>query len=200
MKYTQLTEGERYQIYGLLKAGFTQKAIAENLERDPSTISRELTRNKGKRGYRHQQANNLAKERRQTASKHIKLTEEVQQWIRNLVKKDLSPEQVVDYLEKKRGVKLHHETVYQFIYRDKANGGELHKHLRIANKPYRKRYGKYDRRGQIVDRVSIDERPKIVDDKSRIGDWEGDTIIGKGHKGALVTLLNTANFANATYT
>ena len=79
--------------------------------------------------------------------------------------------------------------MYQFIYRDKANGGVLHKHLRIANKPYRKSYGKYDRRGQIVDRVSIDERPKIVDDKSRIGDWEGDTIIGQGHKGALLTLV-----------
>jgi len=61
--------------------------------------------------------------------------------------------------------------------------------LRIANKPYRKRYGKYDRRGQIANRVSIDERPKIVDEKSRIGDWEGDTIIGKSHKGALLTLV-----------
>ena len=86
-------------------------------------------------------------------------------------------------------MRLHHETIYQFVYRDKAQGGELHKHLRIASKPYRKRYGKYDRRGQIVNRVSIDERPKIVDEKSRIGDWEGDTIIGKGHKGACLTLV-----------
>lgn len=189
MKYTQLTEGERYQIYGLLKEGFTQKAIARNLERHPSTISRELKRNKGLRGYRHQQANRFAMERRCQATKHIKLTAEVQSWIRTLIKQDLSPEQVSNYLERHRGLRLHHETIYQFIYRDKTNGGELHKHLRIANKPYRKRYGKYDRRGQIVNRVSIDERPNIVDKKSRIGDWEGDTIIGKGHKGALLTLV-----------
>lgn len=189
MKYTQLTEGERYQIYGLLKEGFSQKAIARNLERHPSTISRELKRNKGLRGYRHQQANRFAMERRCYAKKHIKLTDEVQSWIRTLIEQDLSPEQVSNYLEMHRGLRLHHETIYQFIYRDKGHGGELHKHLRIANKPYRKRYGKYDRRGQIVNRVSIDERPKIVDEKSRIGDWEGDTIIGKGHKGALLTLV-----------
>ena len=189
MKYSQLTEGERYQIYGLLKEGFTQKAIAKNLDRHPSTISRELKRNKGLKGYRHQQANQFATERRYKARKRIKLTLDVQGWIRTLIEQDLSPEQVVDYLNHHRGIRLHHETIYQFIYRDKAGGGTMHQHLRIANKPYRKRYGKYDRRGQIVNRVSIDERPEVVNEKSRIGDWEGDTIIGKGHKGALLTLV-----------
>lgn len=189
MTYSQLTEGERYQIYGLLKEGLTQKAIAKNLERHPSTISRELKRNKGLKGYRHKQANQLAVERRQAAKKRIKLTAEVQSWIRCLIEQDLSPEQVADYLNEYRGVQLHHETIYQFIYGDKANGGNLHTHLRIANKPYRKRYGKHDRRGQIVNRVSIDERPKVVDKKSRVGDWEGDTMIGKNHKGALLTLV-----------
>lgn len=189
MTYSQLTEGERYQIYGLLKEGLTQKAIAKNLERHPSTISRELKRNKGLKGYRHKQANQLAVERRQAAKKRIKLTAEVQGWIRCLIEQDLSPEQVADYLNEYRGVQLHHETIYQLIYGDKANGGNLHTHLRIANKPYRKRYGKHDRRGQIVNRVSIDERPKVVDKKSRVGDWEGDTMIGKYHKGALLTLV-----------
>ena len=189
MKYNQLTEGERYQIYGLDKEGFTQKEIAKNLNRSASTISRELKRNRGLRGYRPKQANSLSVERRKTAKKKIKLTVEVQNWIRCLIKQDLSPEQVVDYLTEHRKVHLHHETIYQFIYRDKADGGDLHTHLRIANKPYRKRYGKHDRRGQILNRVSIDERPKIVDEKTRIGDWEGDTIIGKNHKGALLTLV-----------
>jgi len=189
MNYSQLTEGERYQIYGLLKEGLTQKDIAKNLNRSESTISRELSRNRGKRGYRPKQANTLSVERRQFAEKRIKLTLDVKEWICSLVQKDLSPEQVVGYLEKQCRIKLHHETIYQFIYEDKAEGGELYKHLRIANKPYRKRYGTYDRRGQIVNRVSIDERPKVVDEKTRIGDWEGDTIIGKGHKGALLTLV-----------
>jgi len=189
MKYSQLTEGERYQIYGLLKAGLTQKTIAKNLNRSASTISRELKRNQGLRGYRPRQANSKALERRKTAHKMIKLTAEVQGWIRCLIKQDLSPQQVVDYLLEYRGLALHHETVYQFIYRDKAEGGDLHRHLRIANKPYRKRYGKHDRRGQILNRTWIDERPDVVDQKMRIGDWEGDTVIGKNHKGVLLTLV-----------
>ena len=75
------------------------------------------------------------------------------------------------------------------IYADKANGGDLYRHLRVASKPYRKRYGSYDRRGKIKNRVSIDERPAVVDRRSRIGDWEGDTIIGKGRKGVLLTMV-----------
>ena len=75
------------------------------------------------------------------------------------------------------------------IYEDKSMGGDLYQHLRIASKPYRKRYGHYDRRGKIIDRVDIDERPSIVDARSRIGDWEGDTVIGKGRRGALLTMV-----------
>lgn len=189
MSYTQLTEVQRYQISALLKEGLTQKAIAENIGCHPSTITRELKNNRGKRGYRPKQAHCLSVERRRTAKKRIKLTPKVQESIGKLIKQDLSPEQVAGYIKKQLNIELHHETIYQFIYQDKAEGGELYKHLRIANKPYRKRYGTYDRRGQIVNRVSIDERPKVVDEKVRIGDWEGDTIIGKGHKGALLTLV-----------
>jgi IS30 family transposase len=117
------------------------------------------------------------------------LTQPVKDWISQLIEQDLSPQQAVDYLKSNKGISLHHETVYQYIYRDKANGGQLHQHLRIANKPYRKRYGKNDRRGQIKNRISIEQRPEIVEQKARIGDWEGDTVIGKGHKGALLTLV-----------
>lgn len=128
-------------------------------------------------------------ERRQKAIKHKKLTVDVVEWIVRLIRQDLSPEQVVNYLKHHKGLSLHHETAYQLIYDDKARGGDLFKHLRTASKPYRKRYGHYDNRGKIKDRVSIDERPAVVDDRSRIGDWEGDTIIGKGRASALVTLV-----------
>ena len=84
---------------------------------------------------------------------------------------------------------MHHETVYQIIYRDKASGGDLYSYMRIASKPYRKRYGHYDRRGKIKNRVDIDERPAVIETRSRIGDWEGDTVIGKGRKGALLTIV-----------
>lgn len=189
MSNKQLTHGQRYQIEALLKTGMTQKAIAQKIGVHPSTIGRELKRNTGLRGYRNQQAQRLTDERRKSAHKASKLTDEVKDWIVQLIEQDLSPQQVVDYLEQHRGIKLHHESVYQFIYEDKRQGGKLHTHLRIANKSYRKRYGKHDRRGQIKNRVSIEERPEIVESKTRIGDWEGDTIIGKGRKSALLTLV-----------
>lgn len=189
MRYYQLTENERYQIYALKKAGHSQSEIAEVLGRHPSTISRELKRNRGLRGYRPKQAEIFSSTRRQQAHKHRKVTEEVKAWVDQLTRQELSPQQTVAYIEENKGIRLHHETVYQLIYQDKAHGGDLHSHLRIASKSYRKRYGSYDRRGKIKNRVSIDDRPSVVDRRNRIGDWEGDTIVGKGRKSALLTLV-----------
>lgn len=189
MNYNQLTENERYQIYALKKAGHNQQQIAEIIGRSPSTISRELRRNAGLRGYRPQQAQRLTQTRRKEAYKARKVTDNVKAMIDTLIRQELSPQQVVDYLAREKLVSLHHETVYQLIYADKASGGDMYKHLRIVSKPYRKRYGSYDARGKIKNRVSIDERPAVVDNRNRIGDWEGDTVIGKGRKSALLTLV-----------
>lgn len=189
MNYRQLTENERYQIYALKKAGLIQQEIADTLGRNPSTISRELRRNGGMRGYRPKQAQCLSDHRRATACKAVKVTEAVMAWIERLVRQELSPQQVADYLKRHKGLSLHHETIYQQIYADKAEGGDLYTHLRVASKPYRKRYGHYDRRGKIINRVDIDERPAIVDQRRRIGDWEGDTVMGKGRKSALLTMV-----------
>ena len=189
MTYTQLTEQERYQIYALKKAKHSQDEIATLLNRHPSTISREIKRNKGLRGYRPKQAQSFCTSRRQEAYKAIKVTSEVWGWIVQLPKQELSPQQAVDYLKRHKQVCLHHETIYQRIYANKAQGGKLYKHLRIASKAYRKRYGHYDRRGKIKNRVDIDLRPTVVDNRSCVGDWEGDTIMGKGRKSALLTMV-----------
>lgn len=189
MSYHQLTENERYQIYALNKAGLNQKEIADTLGRSPSTISRELQRNRGLRGYRPQQAQRFSDQRRQTAHKSIKVNDEVWSWIVELIQQELSPQQVVAYLNKHKSVSLHHETIYQLIYGDKAEGGQLYRYLRIVSKPYRKRYGHYDRRGKIKNRVGIDDRPMVVAERARIGDWKGDTIVGQGGKSALLTLV-----------
>ncbi len=189
MSYKQLTENERYQIYAMKKAGHSQEEVAMILDRSPSTISRELRRNEGLKGYRPAQAQRLSISRRQEAHKACKVTDKVEAWIKKLVRQELSPQQVVDYLRRHRKLSLHHETVYQIIYRDKAAGGDLYRHLRIASKPYRKRYGHYDRRGKIKNRVDIDQRPAVIERRSRIGDWEGGTIIGKGQKGAFLTMV-----------
>lgn len=89
--------------------------------------------------------------------------------LENTIRQELSPQQVVAYLWQHKQVHLHHETVYQWLYADKAAGGEPYMHLRIVSKPYRKRYGSYDNRGKIKNRVDIDERPAVVGTRTRIG-------------------------------
>jgi len=123
MSYHQLTENERYQIYVMKKAGHRQNEIADLLGRSPSTISRELQRNQGLRGCRPKQAQRLSVSRRREAHKAIKVTDEVWGWIVQLIEQELSPQQVVDYLDNHKNVSVHHETVYQRIYVDKAQGG-----------------------------------------------------------------------------
>ena len=185
--YTQLTQEERYQIYILKKAEYSQAQIAELLGRDKSTISRELKRNRGLRGYRPKQAHALAVARRR-AKASPRIDENVWQQVETLIRDEWSPEQIVGRLEDEQGVCISHEWIYQYVYADKRSGGDLYRYLR-CQKPRRKRYGSYDRRGIIPNQVSIDERPAVVDTRQRLGDWEGDTVIGKGHRGALVTLV-----------
>ena len=187
MSYTQLTQEERYQIYALKKAGHIQAEIAELLERDKSTISRELRRNRGLKGYRPQQAHNSALLRRYDKAQP-RIGNQVWQLVEALIREEWSPEQIVGRVEMEQGVSISHEWIYQYIYADKHSGGDLYQFLR-CQKLRRKRYGIYSRRGTIPNQVSIDERPAIVDAKRRIGDWEGDTVIGKSHRGALVTLV-----------
>ena len=186
MNYTQLTQEERYQIYVLIKAGHTFTEIASILKRHKSTICRECKRNKGLRGYRPNQAQRLAAERRQDKA-HSRIRGWLWRDVEQLLRQDWSPEQISLWLKKEKGLLISHEWIYQYVLRDKAHGGSLHQHLR-CKKQRRKRYGSYCRRGQIVGRVSIDERPKVVELNHRIGDWECDTIIGKAHKQAIVSL------------
>ena len=183
--YTQLTHEQRYQIYSLLKAGHNQTEIAHNIRVHKSTISRELRRNRGLKGYRPKQAHELAVRRRNKAN--LLIDASTWAWIETLIRFDLSPEQVSDWLQYNFGLHISHEWIYQYILRDRRAGGDLHCHLRCQKKR-RKRYGSYDRRGMLKNRVSIDERPAIVDTRQRLGDWEVDTIIGKGHRQAIVSL------------
>lgn len=180
MNYTHLTREERYQIYALKKAGHKQSEIAIVLERSASTISRELARNRGLRGYRPKQAHSKAEERRSMNARTI--DEATWQWAQEMLLQQWSPEQISAHTA------ISHETLYQRIYADKQTGGLLWKNLR-CQKQRRKRYGKTDRRGMIPNRRSIEDRPAIVETRSRLGDWEADTIIGKNHRQAIVSLV-----------
>ena len=181
--YKQLTLEQRYQIYALLKAGHNVVETAANIGVNKSTVSRELKRNVSRRGYRPQFAMRAAFERRKEKTKP-RITVECWAAIEADIKEELSPEQISGKLALNGGIAVSHEWIYQHIYRDKAGGGSLYKHLRCQKKR-RKRYGSYSKRGQLVNRISIDERPQVVDEKKRIGDWEADLVIGKGHHQAI---------------
>lgn len=188
MSYTHLSLEERYYIEIERKKGESLNSIAKALNRSQPTVSREVKRNMGHRGYRHKQANDLAASRHKEKPKAVKMTADIKAVICDYIKQDWSPEQIAGRLKKDGVIDLHHETIYQYILSDKREGGTLHTHLRHKNKTYRKRYGSAHTRNGIVNRVDIDDRPEEVNQRERIGDWEGDTIIGKNHKGAIVTL------------
>ncbi len=183
--YTQLTQAQRYQISVLLKIGQRQTEIAKMIGKHKSTISREVGRNQGQRGYRPKQAQQMSMDRRKKATPRIQAAT----WalIESKLQEDWSPEQISDWLKQNTDIQVSHERIYQYILADKRAGGSLHKHLRCQKKR-RKRYGSNDRRGKLPNRRSIEERPEIVDQRQRIGDWEVDTMIGKGHHQAIVTL------------
>lgn len=188
MQYTHLSEEERYHIDELLRDGYKQSAIAEALGRSASTLSRELSRNKGKRGWRPHQAESKAIERltRRGASNANRVRE--LSWayvVEKLTGEQWSPEQIAGRMKLEGVEPISHETIYQRILSDKASGGTLYSHLR-CKKQRKKRYGsKTAGRSCIPNRVDIEKRPAIVDSRRRVGDWEGDTIIGS-HKGGAV--------------
>ena len=191
--YKQLTEDDRIEIYAMKQAGKTKRAIAQKLGVHPSTITRELDRNTGKRGYRPKQAQHWASQRRQNARKALKMTPKTVAYIESQLDQEHSPEQIAGRMKvdpNYLGHRVSHERIYQHIWQDKDNGGHLYKKLRIAgNKKKRKRYGKHDFRGKIPNRIGIEQRPKIVETKKRIGDWEADTLIGQHHRGAVVSIV-----------
>ena len=189
MDYCQLTQEERYQIWVLRRAGHGIRSVAREVCRAPSTVSREIRRNTGGSGYRAHQAHGRAVQRRRQARKARRLSVQLCGWIDRLLIQDLSPKQVSGYLRRHKRVRISHETIYQYVFRDQALGGELYKHLRVGRKPYKRRYGLYQQRSWIRNRVGIEKRPNVVDRRSRIGDWEADTVIGARGHSAILTLV-----------
>ena len=188
--YKHLSYEQRCHIYQLKKIDWEIKEIAIELGVHKSTIYRELIRNTGDRGYRHQQAQLKAEERKRAAKKALKMTGELIALIEEKLRVDWSPEQISGWLLEENEVLISHERIYQHIWKDKKSGGDLYKHLRRRAKKYQPRgsTGKTSR-GQIKNQVSIEERPDIVGEKGRFGDLEIDTMIGRNHQGALVTVV-----------
>jgi IS30 family transposase len=190
MKYQQLTVDERYAISAMRGQGSSAAVIAQRLERHPSTIHREVARNRSEYDghYRAGPAGEKTRGRRSRSRRNQRFGPSEFQPVERLLREQLSPQQIVGRA-KLEGVKLmSHETIYCWIWKDKRHGGSLWQHLRGARKLKRKRYGRYDSRGRLAGKKMISQRPPIVDQRSRLGDWEIDTVHGRG-KACVVTVV-----------
>jgi IS30 family transposase len=187
MKNKQLISSQRYQIQSLLQVDTPKKKIAELINTSVSTVYREIIRNKGKRGYTAASAQEYCDIRKERYRGNRKFTPAMEKDIREKITTDQwSPQQICGQAKIQGVSMVSHERIYQFIREDKAAGGMLFKHTRHKLK-HRKRpvTGKQI---SIKNKVSIEQRPSIVDEKERCGDWEIDTIIGEDGKGAILTL------------
>ena len=184
MNYQQLTEGQRYQIALLYEDKFSLTEIGRRIGVNKSTISREVRRNRASDGYRPDKAQRLCEVRRSSSAKRCICPKTVD-FVEFALGWKWSPEQISGVAQI-IGLPVSHEWVYQYVYADKARGGELYKHLRQGKRRYRRGEGK--KRSPIPDAVSIELRPAIVDERGRLGDWEADLVLGQQGTGAIVTL------------
>ena len=190
MTYQQLTYEERVLIYGYCKAEISIADIAKKLKRDKSTIYREIKRNRGQKGYRYKQAQEKYQERKSNSYKNNKWTDSLENLVTiYLQEEQWSPEQISGRL-KALNISISHQRIYEFIVSDKISGRTLYKHLRQGQRKRRKKYGKKTAtRGKITNRTPISKRPEYIEKRSTYGHWEGDTVIGKNHKQAIITLV-----------
>ena len=190
-RYHQLSQDERYLITELRISRRSKAEIARALKRSPRTISRELERNKklidGK--YRADLAHSYATTRRKRERRGFHLAPHFWEAVIALLKQDWSLEQVSNYLRIHGSFTVSHETIYQYIYEDERNGGALIQHLRIVTKTHRKRYKSRDSRGILPGKRHISQRPPAVETRSRLGHWEGDTVIGSDRHHCILTLV-----------
>ncbi len=200
-RYTHLTSERRYQISNGLKEGYSQQAIADIIGVNQSTLSREIRRNGPNRGrvrrrtagagaYRPAGAHKQALARRAGKSR-ASISRQDWQLIERLLHEKWSPQQISLWLGKAGWLAVSHEWIYRYIRNDKHHGGLLYQHLRCQKKG-KKRYGSKARPGSIPNRVSIEQRPMLVEQTARIGDWELDTVYGKNNTAVMLTMVERA--------
>ena len=178
-QYRQITSGERYAIAALRRQGLSARAIARNLGRAPSTVSREVARNvRRDGGYRAHTACERTRARRRRSRRNSHFGTDEWALVEELIALDWSPEQVSGWLRLHGLLSISYETIYLYVWRDRHAGGRLWRHMRQAGKQRRKRYGAYDSRGRLAGKRRISERPPEVETRKVIGHWEIDTVKG----------------------
>lgn len=173
---------------------FSIRAIAAHLGRSPSTISREIRRNRrADGGYRAHTAGERTRARRSRSRKGTHFSRTDLRAVERLLGLDWSPQQVSAYLRQTGALSISHETIYVHVWRNKRHGGELWRHLRQAGKKRRKRYGAYDSRGRLAGKRHISERPLEAETRSCVGHWEVDTVMGSDRgRHSVVTMVERA--------
>jgi len=191
MQYRQITSGERYAIAALRRQGLSLRAIAAALHRSPSTISREVARNRcSDGGYRAFKACHRTRGRRSRSRRNARITPAEWALVERYLRLDWSPEQVAGFLRVEGLLRISHEAIYVHVWHDKATGGDLWRHLRQATKKRRKRYGAYDSRGRLAGKRHISERPAEAETRRQSGHWEIDTVMGSEHgRNSVLTMV-----------
>lgn len=191
MGYHQLSQEERYIVGTMRSTGKSQRAIAQELGRSPSTISRERKRNATRHdgSYRPEKAQSYARTRRRQSKKE-KL--EPSQWVRveALLRDECSPDQAAQRLAAEGAFEISHETIYKHVRRDKVEGGKLWTHMRIMSKHGRKKRGSPATRGTMPGKKHISERPAAANERAEVGHLEGDTVIGSDKRHCVLTLVD----------
>lgn len=192
--YRQITSEERYRISALRSEGFCPAAMGRRLGRHRSTISRELHRNSSPwdGSYRPSKAQEQANGRRSRSRRNRRFDARDWELVETLLRQDWSPEQVAGSLQKSGDLSISHETIYRYVWADRALGGDVYRHLRCATKRRRKRYARYDSRGRLAGKRHVSERPAAVERRQTVGHWEIDTVMGTGNDHCIVTLVERA--------
>jgi IS30 family transposase len=190
-QYQQLSQEERYTIAALSQSHKSQADIARALGRSPSTISREMDRNRTRygQGYKAEKAHSYATARRRRERRGSQFSPDQWATVLRLIRYDFSPEEASNIIREHCDFTISHETIYQYILYDKKHGGSLYKHLRIMPKRRRKRYNSHDSRGILPGKRHISTRPTAVELRQELGHWEGDTVIGSDRHHCIVTLV-----------
>lgn len=190
--YHHFTQEERTLLSALRRKSLTQEAIARELTKSQSAISRELKRNRTNGIYHAYEAKRKVEQRQQQAQQPRRRIEN-DPWLRKYVikklKKSWSPEQITGRVRKDHNIIVCHETIYKYIYHQRP---DLKKYLRCKKGRYRRRYGAKIRvkQREELKKTRIDQRPKVIEERARLGDFEGDTIVGQRGSGSLITYVD----------
>jgi IS30 family transposase len=190
VKYHQLSTEERYELAAMRRQGLRMAKMADHLGRHRSTLYREVKRNQSAHDGRYRATHSVEKAggRQRRSRRNLRYGPAEFAPIEAMIREGFSPEQIVGRRKLEGKQVMSHETIYRWIWTDKQCGGTLWQHLRGARKQRRKRYGRYDSRGRLAGKKPIEQRPAVVASRERIGDWELDTVHGRG-KACVVTVV-----------